>query len=249
MMKNTQKKQKNKKLRKFFDIHKIVLTSILLALTLLVSYGSSFLKFPFADFLSFDLSIVFVFVTWHYVGFVYVCLLQISRFLISPLFSHTSDIATSYLGVFILILTQMLFIGVFLGIKHLFFYRKEKINSTPYQTRFFRVVRMSVVVIFTITFAALIMATLNTFIFNLIYFKLFRILNHVSLGELLEKYDSTFKVFFFYIPDYYLGSYALYTSFNAMNLLINSTFVVLVLIFEENTNILSRIKNKSYYSY
>ncbi|MEA4333605.1 MPN527 family putative ECF transporter permease subunit [Mycoplasma sp. 1232] len=212
-------------------IFKMAFTGLMLAISIVFSIIGSFI--PFNSFLTFNFLLISAFLTAFIIDFQYSLIMLISNFLISPFItikSTTLDIA--FLGNFILLLMQAVFVfSSYLFGKLLW---KSKLKK-----------ELSILVILAISslVTIAIITFLNTFLFNLIYFKLFKQLDAVSLNELLANYDKKFKIFFFGIPNYFAGSIALYLSFNLINIAINY-FIIYIFIFTlSKTKFLDNILN------
>ncbi|MFV8400981.1 MPN527 family putative ECF transporter permease subunit [Mycoplasma sp. 2634B] len=219
--------------------YKIAFTGIMLALAIVFSILSGFLKFN--AFLSFNFSLIPAFLVFTYMGLNYALLLIVSRFLIMPFISTAislnAGLAVEYLGNFIVFVSQLFFLVFFYLLYRGF--SKLQINSLLLKILFS--------MIFSALAVSIIMPLLNTFLFNLIYFKILGLINSISLQEIVTRYPTSFKGFFFGIPNYYAGSFTLYFIFNLANILINCIIIYIFITWEYKTNFINKISHKNIY--
>ncbi|MFV8474502.1 MPN527 family putative ECF transporter permease subunit [Mycoplasma sp. Z631] len=219
--------------------YKIAFSGIMLALTIILSLLSMFLKFT--SFLSFNLSLIPIFLTFTYIGLNYALIVSFSRFIIMPLIASTLPFSlgagVEYLGNFIVFVSQLFFFGFFYLL-----YRVVNCSriSTP-------LVKVILVMILSSLAVSVIMPILNTFLFNIIYFRILNIISSFSLSEIVNNYNSKFKNFFFGIPNYYAGSFTVYFIFNLTNILINCIIIYIFITWEYKTNFIYKISSKNTY--
>ncbi|CAC13764.1 unknown; predicted coding region [Mycoplasmopsis pulmonis] len=217
-------------------IFRISFSAITFSLVLIFTFFSKYMKI--FGFLEIDISVIFIFATYTISGYRLALLNLILKFLIAPSFlSGYTDI--SLLGNFINMLTNWMFLNFYILFKFIFILFKTKshlkkikftLNKFYYINYYYELKKIEIlaILVFTTIFLALFISTLNTFLFNLLYFKLFRVIKSVSLVEIVEKYDGI-KSFFFFINNYFAGSYSLYIAFNLINFSITSSVLVVFL--------------------
>ncbi|SJZ51933.1 MPN527 family putative ECF transporter permease subunit [Mycoplasmopsis verecunda] len=218
---------------------KIAFSGLMLAISILLSIIGSVMKFN--SFLSFNLSLVPIFITFMYIGLQYALIISVSRFLLVPVISSTiptlsAGIPYEYLGNFIVLVSHLFILIIFYliyWVLNLFY--KQNILA-----------KISISMIITLISVSVIMPLLNTFIFNVIYFWMLN-MTEFSLLDVIEKYDSSFKAFFFFIPNYFVGSFTLYFIFNLTNILINFIIIYIFIIWETKANFIYKIRKSNYY--
>ncbi|ADE19561.1 MPN527 family putative ECF transporter permease subunit [Mycoplasma crocodyli] len=243
---------------------KITLTGFLLGLTLLFNYLGTFMSF-FGTFLKFDLSLIFVFATFAFVGRWYGICVLLLRFILGPLMSASVSAVTpdKWLGHFILLTNHVIYIICFFTFYSLFKkqFIKNQVNNelindqeskTLHLSKKQFYLRLSIVLLISIFITSLIITTLSTFIFNPIYFWILNKLGYIPVAlespsylSLIKVYDPKLKIFFFYISNYTLGSYALFIPFNLLNLTINSIIISIILFTDYKTKIFSKYKRSN----
>ncbi|EFF41138.1 MPN527 family putative ECF transporter permease subunit [Mycoplasmopsis alligatoris] len=235
---------------------KITLTGMLLGLTLLFNYLSAFMPFA-GTFLKFDFSLIFVFVTFYFVGFRYGIILLVIRFLLGPLMGGAPT-ADKWLGHAILLLTHATFVLFFyLMYKILIIHSKcnlvnEYYLNSPISQKKYKFYYLKLIAIFAISIliTSVLITSASTFIFNPLYFWIYKNLfgfGHIqepTYRSLLESYEE-YRLFFFGIKPYALGSYALFIPFNLLNLSINSAILIIILMLDYKTNVFSKYKENS----
>lgn len=249
-------KTKNKNI-----IFEIALASIFLSLGIMMNYLSSFVKFPIAPFLSFHFLLIVSFVCLYTLGYKWSITILLLYFLIVPLIWSQNDLAISYLGNLIVLLSNFFFIGIYILFYHLFIkFFKSKLNSNNlnlenlteseigelnlkrlHKNEFYSFFSAAIISIIISTF---LLSTLNTFLFNVLYFKLFRTLDTFTLSELVSKYDVSFKAFFLGMNNYYGGSYTLYIIFNLINYSINLVPIAILFSLEVKIKLFSRVRKQ-----
>ncbi|MFV8470457.1 MPN527 family putative ECF transporter permease subunit [Mycoplasma sp. AA7A] len=219
--------------------YKIAFSGIMLALAIILSIVSTFLKFT--SFLSFNLSLVPIFIVFTYIGLNFALVVSFSRFLIVPLISSAitmnAGIGIEYLGNFIVFVSQLFFFGFFYLLYRVVNWAKI---SSP-------LIKVLLVMILSALAVSIIMPILNTFLFNLIYFYMLSLIKSFSLNELANSYDNSFKYFFLGIPNYYMGSFTVYFIFNLANILINCIIIYIFITWEYKTNFIYKISSKNTY--
>ncbi|MFV8468750.1 MPN527 family putative ECF transporter permease subunit [Mycoplasma sp. MV126] len=219
--------------------YKIAFSGIMLALAIILSLLSMFLKFT--SFLSFNLSLIPIFITFTYIGLNYALIVGFSRFLIMPLIASALPFSlgagVEYLGNFIVFVSQLFFFAFFYLLYRVVNWSKI---STP-------LVKVILVMILSALAVSIIMPILNTFLFNIIYFRILNVISSFSLSEIVKNYNSQFKGFFLGIPNYYAGSFTVYFIFNLTNILINCIIIYIFITWEYKTNFIYKISSKNTY--
>ncbi|MHA3828204.1 MPN527 family putative ECF transporter permease subunit [Mycoplasma sp. Z1473D] len=218
--------------------YNIAFSGIMLALAILLSIISSFMKFT--SFLSFNISLIPAFIAFTYLGLNYGLLVALTRFLLFPLLSVAislnAGLGLEYFGNFIGFVSQLFTLGLF--------YLLYRVISRFSRWSF--LINISLTFVFSALAVSIIMPMLNTFLFNLVYFKMLG-LSSFSLSEITSRYDTSFKAFFLGIPNYYAGSMLLYFIFNLSNILINYIIIYIFIAWEYKTNFINKISSKNIY--
>ncbi|WLP85317.1 MPN527 family putative ECF transporter permease subunit [Mycoplasma seminis] len=218
----------------FNTIYKIAFSGIMLALSIILSFICNFLKFN--AFLNFNFALIPIFITLYYIGLNFALLVTFARFLISPIlsaFSLSLGLGVEYLGNFILFCSQIVTLLIFF---HIYNGVSKRNNS-----RF--LISNLIAMVISMLSVAILMSILNTFLFNLIYFKMLGY-SDFSLASVVKIYDSSLKAFFFFIPNYYLGSFTLYFLFNLTNIFINFFIIYIFIAWENKSNFINKINSK-----
>ncbi|VEU60656.1 Protein of uncharacterised function (DUF3816) [Mycoplasmopsis bovigenitalium] len=207
---------------------KISLTGLLLALMIVFDVWSQLM--PFNGFLKFNLSLIFTLTIFQFIGFKWGVFSLITLFLFSPAYSSLGYDIAGLFGTFMQVLTQFVFVMSYLLLNKLFFRDKnQKIKSKNLADLF--------KIIFAILSTTLIMVAINIFFATPLFFKLFKLSKHYDFIHFSKEYGK-FKALFFFIPNYYLGTFVTYFLFNIANLSINS-----IVIYISNYNINRIAKN------
>ncbi|TNK82661.1 hypothetical protein C4M97_00640 [Mycoplasmopsis pullorum] len=197
-------------MQKKFKIKQITYVAIMIALSLVMNLIGKFLKFSF---LSFDFSLIFIFLIYYYLGIKGLLVGILSRFLISCFFIAYEGIF-SIIGQSILTLVHLIFCLTFHFLSYIL------INKKPKYWFWWLCLKL----ILTLIITTLLISTINTFFFNVVYFRIFETIQNLSLLELVNTYSSPnnewLRLLFFGIKNYFLASYALYISFNLINLIV-----------------------------
>ncbi|WP_036451885.1 MPN527 family putative ECF transporter permease subunit [Mycoplasma buteonis] len=225
--------EQNKKLSSYW----IVLTALLLALSMIIEAGSSFLKFSF---LSFNLSLVIVLFFFYLAGYKYVLFLIFLKTILMILFKQSGFILLTILGNVLVLIAQLLFVFFFylasLGFKKMLTVNarksltKNRILSEALKWNFALFVAMLI--------TSLFLALLNTFFTNSIYFKILNLFPELTfnLTKVQEFYESkNLSSLFFGIKSYFWASFSFYLVFNLSNFIFNIVVTNLVMLFEFKT--------------
>ncbi|MGL4183831.1 MAG: MPN527 family putative ECF transporter permease subunit [Metamycoplasmataceae bacterium] len=206
---------------------RIVFSSFMLVLMMITNIISNF--FPLS-FLNINITFVFIFYCFYISGFGYGMLIIFINFFLSPFLYFGWGFTPIFLfGQIVLNLSNFIFLIIFrllIG-KHLKYEIKIK---------FF----ILILVITTIA-TAIIMTALNILLFIPIFFYIidplsFPYLNFIDFSKQYE-ISNNIKIFFFGIPNYYLGSFTLLFSFNILQYSIISILLLSVLKIPKNINI------------
>ncbi|WP_025755451.1 MPN527 family putative ECF transporter permease subunit [Mycoplasmopsis cricetuli] len=226
------------------EIFKIALSGVILALALLFDLiGKAFPNI--FGFLKLNFSLIPILFGTYLVGKKYGLVILFLNFLIGPVFPDANSIDIRYLGSFAILIVHSVFIltqiGVFSLILKISKNWLELISRKNKFLKYYIVYSISIIVAISITI--LIISTINTFLINLIYLKLF-FKESFSLTVMLEKYSETFKNLFFGIDNYFLGSYTIYIVFNLINLIVNTFIITLIWIIDWKTKFISNFRRK-----
>ncbi|UCU27764.1 MPN527 family putative ECF transporter permease subunit [Mycoplasma anserisalpingitidis] len=202
-------------------IFRIAILSIFLALVLIFDFISKFLKISF---FTVELTTIFIFVFFVNINIVDGFVLIFLRFLLKVFVTGDTDLLTNLIGNVILLISNLTFIFTYLLFMKIF--RKKDTNF---------VLKTIISFVCSVIITSLVMSLLNTFIFNSLYFYSFKLLERPSLSLLLENYQSKFKGYFLGINNYFLGSLAIYLSFNLFNGFIIFIISLPVIIWEHKT--------------
>ncbi|WP_371864732.1 MPN527 family putative ECF transporter permease subunit [Mycoplasmopsis gallinacea] len=210
-------------------IAKITYAAITLAIALIFNFISSYLNI--FNFLQINLTLIPIFIASYILSWRWALVVSAIRFLISPLlFNYSNMIAVEYVGNLIIFLSHTFFIS--------FYYLCYKLVCKRKWDPHLKFLLSS---LFSVPLTIILLTFLNTYIFNVVYFFILNILDHFSLSELIAKYPN-FKILFFNINNYHVGSWTLYTVFNIINLSINVFVISLFVFLDRKTKIFSNIK-------
>lgn len=188
------------------QIFKITFTGIMLSFALLFSVLQKF--FPFGAFLKFDFSLIFVTAALFVVGWRYTFALIVARFFTAPLFNESGY---SYLG----LLGQLaVFLVAICYITTLY----VSFRFLPIKNNY---LRLTFSLILATIITIIIINIVNLFLINSLYFTLFNNGKFVSIFDIQKNWEG-YKALFFFLPNYYVASIALYTAFNSILLSITS---------------------------
>ncbi|MGY6171967.1 MPN527 family putative ECF transporter permease subunit [Candidatus Mycoplasma pogonae] len=201
---------KNKNHRYHSVTFSIIFAAIMLAHALLFSFLQRF--FFFGAFLKFDFSIIFIVANFLVLRWKYTIVILLARFFIAPSFSTIGYSAEGFLGQFVTFLVALIFIA------SIWFF--VKVFKKVFQNQN---VAMIATLIITILLTTFIINLVNLFLVNSLYFFLYE-KRFISFWEIQEKWDN-YKSFFLFMPNYYLGSFALYTGFNLILLLVSAIVI------------------------
>ncbi|UVD81844.1 hypothetical protein NV226_00860 [Mycoplasma iguanae] len=182
----------------------ITFAGIMLGLVLLFTFLNRFLAFY--GFLKFDFSIIFITITYIVAGWKPTLLILLLRFFIAPSYNEGYT-SLGFLGQGVLLIVSLLYIGS-LWISHYLFNFKNKHLTKIVQFTFASLVTIIIINI------------LNIFLINPLFFSIFEN-RFVNFYMIIDNWE-TYKTLFFLLPNYFLGSLALYSSFNVILLVITS---------------------------
>ncbi|OYD27179.1 hypothetical protein EI74_0082 [Mycoplasma testudineum] len=222
-------------------VKKMVFSALMLTLVLLFSFLAT-LSGVF-NFLNIDISIIFILITIVVAGYPFGFLLLILKLAIGPSFngSYHAIGMIGHLLVFIAFLTFITLFYLILNVAFLIKSKNNKLKKTKFvvndmlkELKYYEIILYLVLATIITT---LFMSTLNTFIFNAIYFNLFRMIEDASLSTIVRTYNQNdaLRVFFFYIPNYYAASYSLYITFNLIQFGISTVVAFLFILTYKKT--------------
>ncbi|MGL5246036.1 MAG: MPN527 family putative ECF transporter permease subunit [Mycoplasmoidaceae bacterium] len=207
-------------------VKKISVLSMLLSLGVIFNYVSTFIPFFAFAFLNVDLSVAFVLLAFSLYGYWSAFFMCFAIGLFSIAWSTTGII-----GPMILIVSNLSFISIYFLISKLIKIKKIEILN----------------VIISIIINAIFLSIINGIIFTPIFLNMFTDIKTINFIEIANNYNSglwyeKLKIYFMFIPDYWLGIFSLYTSFNLFKFLIGGiAFIIFKKIIEKND--LLNIKN------
>ncbi|TQC51439.1 hypothetical protein E1I18_02545 [Mycoplasmopsis mucosicanis] len=205
-------------------VYKIVLTSLFLALAIIIDFTGKFM--PFNSFLKFNFSLIFVLATFRIVGKLWGILVLVLIFVIGPSYSELGYSAIGVLGHGLLVVAQATFIAFYL----LFHWCSLNfIIKKSYSPKLRENLANITAFIFASICATLVMVAVNIFISTPLYFYLFKAISSPNFLELSSQYNEKFKALFFGIPNYYVGTFVVFGTFNIANYTINSVLLFTIL--------------------
>ncbi|QNM93550.1 hypothetical protein H9M94_03005 [Mycoplasma sp. Pen4] len=215
-------------------IFKISFTGIFLAVAILLSLIGGFIKV--FNFLSLNFSFIAIFIIFYVIGYDFAFLAIIANLAITPLVlvNSGSDISIRYLGNFIISIWQMVFLS-----SYILFYNSLHAKFKRWNNIFNHILSGLI----SILIAAFVLMILNTFLFNVIYFRILNIIKSFSLKEITEIYPMTLKNLFFGVQNYYFGSFLLYFVFNLLNITSNFIIILIFILWDEKQSIANNLRN------
>ncbi|MGL5640301.1 MAG: MPN527 family putative ECF transporter permease subunit [Mycoplasmoidaceae bacterium] len=200
-------------------VKKISFLSMILSLGVVFNYISTFIPFFIFSFLNVDLSVAFLLLAFSLYGYWSAFFMCFAIGLFSIFWSTTGII-----GPIILIVSNLSFISIYFLISKII-----KIKNLEILNLFFSII-----------INAIFLAILNGMIFTPIFLNMFTDIKTINFVEITNNYNSglwyeKLKVYFMFIPDYWLGIFSLYISFNLFKFLIGGiTFIIFKKIIEKN---------------
>lgn len=195
----------------------------MLALVILFQYLEGFMKFGFG-YVNFNFSLAFILATLVVAGYPFAFMLLALRFILGPLLSGNGYVPTSVIGQIVLLTAGVIVISLYFLWTKLIEKRfiKWTANSAFFQKKY--VIDITGM-IFTLLIATQVITFLNAVLFTPWFYAVFSGTWNapLSLQETAQTYDYI-RQFYFYIPSYWGGIYAVYTAFNTVNLAI--TFII-----------------------
>lgn len=207
------------------SIKKISILAMFLSLGIIFNYVSTFIPFFAFTFLNVDLSIVFVMLSFYLNGYwsaFFICF-AIGFF---GIFWSTSGI----IGPIILIISNLCFITIYFMFSILI--KKKKLEILN--------------LINSILVNSIFLAIVNGIIFTPIFLNIFTDIDNMNFIEIANKYNSgiwyeKLKIYFMFIPNYWMGIFSLYTSFNLFKFSIGGiAFIIFKKAIEKNDLINNR---------
>lgn len=191
---------------------KVAITGMMLSLVLLFQFLERFM--PFAEtYMRLNISLIFIIATIYLAGFSWAFLILILRFIIGPAVGIAGYDVIALWSHFILFISGLTFILIFLGFKLLF--KSVKKDN----------VKIALSLIIAVLISSFINAILNGVFYTPVYFWLYKLAPDASIASAQIAYKSA-KIFFFGIPDYWAGIFAVYILGNLIKYMIISVLFV-----------------------
>ena len=169
---------------------------MMLSLVLLFQYLERFM--PFAKtYMRLNISLIFIIATFYLAGFGWAFLLLVLRFAIGPAVGTTGYDVAALWAHFILFVSGIIFILFFIIFK--WSLRSIKNDS----------LKIGLSLIMTIIVSSLLNTILNGIFYTPVYFWLYKLAPDPSIASAQIAYKSA-NVFFFGIPNYWVGIFAVY---------------------------------------
>ncbi|WP_208895079.1 MPN527 family putative ECF transporter permease subunit [Ureaplasma diversum] len=170
-------------------------SSLVLGISILVCYGSSFLKFSF---LSLDFSLACLSVLVFKVRYKYILLATI-LLCISNLM-HSSN----WVGLLVVSLNNLLFMHLLILFYHLYYLRVKKQIM----------IHLSIIFFISSVITLLFNVIMNGILYTPLYWYSFNLIKNPSILAAKTFYEQKPNLYLLYIPDYWAGIFTLYTIFN-----------------------------------
>lgn len=212
-------------------IRKIALTSVLTSLSVILSIISNFIRMPFASFLTLDISLIPLLVIVYAINFRYAFFSIIA----TGLSGFIPPNSGGWIGVLINTISHLIFVTTWFSFLQIY-KRFTKSNYTS----------INLSLITSIILISLILTILNGLFFTPLYWWYYGILHSISFIEAMNKYNGgeIGHIMLLGIPNYWLGIFALYISFNLIKfLLISYLFFVVICILIKSKVIEKYFKN------
>lgn len=216
--------KKNKKTNVNIHIKNIAITSIFLALAILTSLGTNFIKISFlSDFLSLDISLVFI------IPLMFICSY------------YWATLASTILSLFTFLWPGNIWIGVvfnlianFVFVTLVWFFVKVFQKKTIFNYSLTLILSLGL----SVLISSIFFSFLNGVIFQPLWWWFFKLTDTVFFVEVAKQYNFGVipHAFLLWIPDYWSGIFGLYMAFNIFKFVIVSimTFIVVVFILKSN---------------
>lgn len=230
-------------------IKKISITSIFLSMAIIFSYLSTWMPLDFlSPFLKINLSSIFLGIILLSVNFKYAVFSTIVSSFVQ--FAGASP-STTYVGVLINMISNLIFISILFIINKLLLPRTlKKSHNLQLGLKKYNVKWHYASEILTVLLTSLTLTVLNGILFtplNWYVFSLLPGLNSISFLEAESIYNSSSgaQVLMLGIPNYWAGIFALYMSFNLLNFSIVSIGISGAKIFIIESGVLSKMSPDS----
>ncbi|WGI36821.1 MPN527 family putative ECF transporter permease subunit [Mesomycoplasma lagogenitalium] len=186
-------------------VFSITLTGVMLSLALISLFISNYLIWPFGQYfgLKFDLSIIFILPLFISIKKHYGLIALFIRFILGPIITGNIDIS-GYLGHFILLISNFIYIYSFLLFNKLFFSKKVICS-----------------IILAILITTVIITLLNILFFTPLFFYIFKMVNSISFIEIAQNWSQISNEKF----NYYWFTLIIYGTFNLFSFSIASIFL------------------------
>lgn len=201
------------------SVKKISISAMLLSLAVIFNYISTFIPFFAFAFLNVDLSIAFVLLSFHLIGYLNSFFICFAIGLFSIGWSTTGVI-----GPLILIISNLTFITIYF------------ISSKLIRGQKLQILNLFNAIIFN----SILLAFLNGLFFTPLFLYVFTDVKTINFIEISNNYNSglwfeKLKIYFMFITNYWLGTFSLYISFNLFKFLIGGiAFIILKNMIERN---------------
>ncbi|MEG0879400.1 MAG: hypothetical protein RSE95_01900 [Malacoplasma sp.] len=232
MRSNILNKEESKKINVNWHIKKIAITSIFLALAILTSLGTNFVKIGFlADFLSLDISLIFI------IPLIFICSYYWAAFgaIVLSLFTFLWP-GNIWIGVVFNLIVNITFVTL-VWLFHKFINIKLISNKS---------LSLTINLVLSTLISSLFFTWLNGMLFQPLWWWFYGLSNNsVSFVEVAKLYNLGIisNSLLLWIPNYWGGIFALYISFNLLKFTIISiiTFSLVMILFK--SNIIERFNN------
>ena len=201
------------------SVKKISISAMLLSLWVTFNYISTFTSSIAFAFLHVDLSIAFVLLSFHLIGYLNSFFICFAIGLFSIGWSTTGVI-----GPLILIISNLTFITIYF------------ISSKLIRGQKLQILNLFNAIITN----SILLAFLNGIFFTPLFLYVFTDVKTINFIEISNNYNSglwfeKLKIYFMFIPNYWLGTFSLYISFNLFKFLIGGiAFIILKNMIERN---------------
>lgn len=237
MKSSTFSNEKNKKMNANIHIKHMVITSIFLALAILTSFGTNFIKISFlGDFLSLDISLVFIIPLIFTCSYYWACLGSIALSLFTFLWP-----GNIWIGVVFNVIANFTFVSLVWLFKHIF-KKKKNINNS-----ILLIINLSL----SIIISSIFFTFLNGILFQPLWWWFFRVTDTIFFVEVAKQYNFGVipHIYLLWIPDYWSGIFALYMAFNLFKFVIVSLITFIAITFIWKSNLIERSFNKKDITY
>lgn len=199
-------------------IKKIVLTSVLTSLSIILSITFNFIRMPFASFLTLDISLMPLLIIAYTINFRY----TFFSIIVVGLSGFMPPNSGGWIGVLINTISHLIFVTIWFSFLQIF----KKFTKNNY-------VSINLSLIASIILISLILTIINGIFFTPLYWWYYGMLHSISFVEAINKYNGgeIGHIILLGMPNYWLGIFALYISFNLIKfVLISYLFFIVICI-------------------